>query len=89
MVIITGDLNARPDEELIQEYLQEYKDAYKEGCGEFSLFTAIFGPIDYMFYKGELELAGYLNFEFKIKFEDYPNKDFPSDHFPLISKFNI
>ena len=55
-MVIGGDFNAKPSEKIIEEYMEEYKSAYYEGIGDHPLSTAIFGSIDYLFYKGPVEL---------------------------------
>lgn len=63
---MAGDFNSRIEEKQISEFSESYKNAYLEGMGVQPNKTSIFGAIDYIFYKGEAELQGYLTLDFEV-----------------------
>lgn len=77
--IIAGDFNAKPKENLVLEMKEEYQSAYELAKG-YEPKTAIYGSIDYIFFKGAAKLVSVLDIDFQMGFHDYPSLTYPSDH---------
>lgn len=93
-IIITGDFNATPDDEIIKYLKSNYFDAFSTSCqkpygnsGTWNGFDFNKIPenrIDYIFY----DKTSKIKVQKFITIDDFYNFKYPSDHLPIMANFS-